>query len=302
MLPVWKQKWESMAPIFVIAAFALVCVISFVSIRGLQGNARVINYAGIVRGATQRLIKQELHHVPNDALAERLDGIIDGLLTGEGTYGLIALPCKEFHALMLQMRDQWKLLRQEIEKVRQGAPTQPLFELSEAYFHLADRTVASAGAYTETRVRSTTSWLIGLNLSFILLILLFWVYTIRQRKVREALHRAESASLAKSEFLSKMSHEIRTPLNGIIGMSGIARLAIDDRDKLENSLKKIELASHFLLSLVNDILDMSRIENGKIQLDMDEFDLFLLLEGIYAMFEQQSREKMSGAMKRNRAS
>ncbi len=291
MISIWKQKWESMAPILVIAAFALVCAISFVSIQGLQGNARVINYAGLVRGATQRLVKQELHHVQNDALAERIDGIIKELLTGKGKNGLIVLPSPEFQSLILQMQQQWILLRQEIEQVRQGASPQSLFKLSEDYFLLADRTVASAEAYTEAKVHDTTSWLIGLNLSFIFLVALFWINNTRQRKIQDALHKAESANQAKSEFLSKMSHEIRTPLNGIIGMANIARLVLGDRDKLENNLKKIELASHFLLSLVNDILDMSRIESGKLELHMDKFDLLLLMEGIQDMFEQQSREK-----------
>ena len=91
-----KQPHERIIPLLLMGAFALVCVISFISIQNLQGCARVINYAGIVRGATQRLIKQEMHQVPNDALTERLTNIIDELLTGQGEYGLVALPSPEF--------------------------------------------------------------------------------------------------------------------------------------------------------------------------------------------------------------
>lgn len=284
-----KQPHERIIPLLLMGAFALVCVISFISIQNLQGCARVINYAGIVRGATQRLIKQEMHQVPNDALTERLTNIIDELLSGQGEYGLVALPSPEFHALMLRMRDDWKRLRAEIQQVRRGAPNSTLFSLSEEYFLLADQTVSAAEAYTEDKVRRTSALLIGLNAAFIGLIALFWRYNTRQRKVREALIRAENANQAKSAFLSKMSHEIRTPLNGIIGMTSLARLGLDDTDKLKDSLDKIEISSHFLLSLINDILDMARIESGKMELCDVPFDLLHTLEEIHVMFEEKAR-------------
>lgn len=271
------------------AAFALVCVISFVSIQSLQGCARVINYTGIVRGATQRLIKQEMHQVRNDELIGKLTGIINELLTGQGENGLVALPSPEYHALMLRMQHDWEQVRTEIYKIRQGASDAELYTLSENYFRLADQTVSAAEAYTEANVRRTTGWLIGVNAIFIGLIALFWRYGNRQKKVREALIRAENANQAKSDFLSKMSHEIRTPLNGIIGMTSLARLALDDKEKTRDSLEKIELSSHFLLSLINDILDMSRIESGKIELCDAPFKLRHLLEEIHVMFEEKAK-------------
>lgn len=283
-----NPRRERLIPLLLMGAFALVCVISFVSIQNLQGCARVINYAGIVRGATQRLIKQEMHQIRNDVLAERLSNIMDELQTGRGANGLVALPSPEFRGLMQRMRQDWKRLRAEIQKVRQGSPVSTLFSLSEEYFLLADQTVSAAEAYTENKVRGTSILLIGLNAAFIGLIALFWGYHARQNRVREALIRAENASQAKSTFLSKMSHEIRTPLNGIIGMASLARLAPDDPDNIRNNLDKIERSSRFLLSLINDILDMSRIESGKMELCDVSFELPHLLEEIRTMFEEKA--------------
>lgn len=78
---------------------------------------------------------------------------------------------------------------------------------------------------------------------------------------------AESANKAKSEFLSHMSHDIRTPINGVIGMTEIAKENLDDKERICDCLGKIETASHHLLSLINDVLDMTRIESGKVEIN-----------------------------------
>ena len=80
---------------------------------------------------------------------------------------------------------------------------------------------------------------------------------------------AEHANRAKSEFLSNMSHDIRTPMNAIVGMTAIATANMDDRQQVQNCLKKIALSSKHLLGLINDVLDMSKIESGKMTLNMD---------------------------------
>lgn len=78
---------------------------------------------------------------------------------------------------------------------------------------------------------------------------------------------ADKANIAKSRFLSHMSHDIRTPINGIIGMTNIALINVDNSQKVRDCLEKIDTASEHLLSLINDILDMSRIENGKVTIN-----------------------------------
>ena len=79
--------------------------------------------------------------------------------------------------------------------------------------------------------------------------------------------KADAVSKAKTDFLSRMSHEIRTPMNAISGMTTIAKKVLDDRDKTLSCLEKIESANAYLLDLINDILDMSRIESGKMELN-----------------------------------
>ncbi|MEG2417315.1 MAG: response regulator [Eubacterium sp.] len=99
---------------------------------------------------------------------------------------------------------------------------------------------------------------------------LFFQQERQQGILREALKQAEQASVAKTEFLSRMSHEIRTPMNAIIGMSALAAQNVEDRKQVTDYLAKVGISARFLLSLINDILDMSRIESGKITIKEDE--------------------------------
>ena len=108
--------------------------LSLVSIHNLQGNARVINYTGVVRGATQRLVKEELKGRTDDALIARLDGIMEELATGVGENRLIRLNDQAYQELLSSMEDQWQVLKEEIMLVRQGKDSEELFELSERYF------------------------------------------------------------------------------------------------------------------------------------------------------------------------
>ena len=124
--------------------FCVIGVLSFSQITNMQGNARVVNYTGIVRGATQRLVKQELAGRPNDALILRLEELIDGLILGSNELNLIELPDKEYQDLLKELDSNWNQLKQEISQVRNGGEKDRLFELSESYFDLADRTVSAA--------------------------------------------------------------------------------------------------------------------------------------------------------------
>ncbi len=98
--------------------------------------------------------------------------------------------------------------------------------------------------------------------------------------LKNALEAAEQANKAKSVFLSSMSHDIRTPMNAIIGMTKIAMMDIDNKERVMHSLKVIASSGKHLLDIINDILDMSRIESGKLVFAEEEFDLIKLLEDI----------------------
>ncbi len=98
--------------------------------------------------------------------------------------------------------------------------------------------------------------------------------------LKDALMQANRASKAKSVFLSNMSHDIRTPMNAIVGFTSLAMKHIDNRERMEEYLKKIMTSGNHLLSLINDVLDMSRIESGKIRLDEKACSLPEILHSI----------------------
>ncbi len=106
-----------------------------------------------------------------------------------------------------------------------------------------------------------------------------------------ALAAAEQANAAKTDFLSRMSHEIRTPMNAIIGMSTIAAQHIGDDEQVQDCISKIGISSRFLLSLINDILDMSRIESGKILLKAEKFPIDELINRITSICYAQAAAK-----------
>ena len=113
----------------------------------------------------------------------------------------------------------------------------------------------------------------------------------QQQALSDALEAAEEASRAKTAFLSNMSHEIRTPMNAIIGLDSIALKDPDTPEKTKGYLEKIGTSAEHLLGLINDILDMSRIESGRVSLRNEEFSFAKLLEAINTMFSSQCRDK-----------
>ena len=112
----------------------------------------------------------------------------------------------------------------------------------------------------------------------------------QEMALQAAYDAAEAANRAKTDFLSNMSHDIRTPMNGIIGMTAIAASHIDDRERVQDSLQKITMASKHLLSLINEVLDMSKIESGKVQLMEEEFNLSDLVDNLITMTNSQVKE------------
>lgn len=102
---------------------------------------------------------------------------------------------------------------------------------------------------------------------------------------------ADAVSQAKTEFLSRMSHEIRTPMNAIIGMTAIARESAKEPEKILDCLNKIETANTYLMGLINDILDMSKIESGKMQIHLSPVNLEEQLENLETLMKPQILEK-----------
>ena len=127
------------------------------------------------------------------------------------------------------------------------------------------------------------------------LLAIFFIYfrmTCKQlRDLEEAREEALAATRAKSKFLSNMSHDIRTPMNAIVGMTAIATAHIDDKDQVMNCLKKITLSGKHLLGLINDVLDMSKIESGKMTLTAERVSLQEAIEGVVGIVQTQVKGK-----------
>ncbi|MEF9840886.1 MAG: response regulator, partial [Lachnospiraceae bacterium] len=120
------------------------------------------------------------------------------------------------------------------------------------------------------------------------------IYNIEQQKneaLKDALIAARQANTAKSEFLARMSHEIRTPMNTIIGMSTLAASSINDPEQVSEYLSKVGISARFLLSLINDILDMSRIESGKTLIRHETIPFEEFINKINSICYTQAKEK-----------
>ena len=113
----------------------------------------------------------------------------------------------------------------------------------------------------------------------------------KNRQLANAVLSAQNANGAKSQFLAQMSHEIRTPMNAIIGLTTLAETETEHPDRIKEYLAKIKNSSRLLLGIINDILDMSSIEQGKMKLDKRTFDFKKQLSGIVSMFYQQAKQK-----------
>ncbi|MDE5718325.1 MAG: response regulator, partial [Lachnospiraceae bacterium] len=112
-----------------------------------------------------------------------------------------------------------------------------------------------------------------------------------KKALLDAYEAADRASCAKTDFLSKMSHDIRTPMNAIIGMTAIAGTKLHDPDGIEECLAKVSTASKHLLSLINEVLDMSRIESGTLSLEEEEFNLLDIIDNMVSMLSAAARDK-----------
>ena len=112
-----------------------------------------------------------------------------------------------------------------------------------------------------------------------------------ENRLREELSRARAENDAKTEFLSEMSHEIRTPMNGILGLLELAKMEISNTEAVQEYLDKTQNLARFLLHLIHDILDLTRIESGKIELQQESFDLIAVAQKMRTMFQKTIEEK-----------
>ena len=141
---------------------------------------------------------------------------------------------------------------------------------------------------------ATQNWLlIGVISSGLVVLFIFdlAVMLVFNKKLKSTAREAESASRAKTDFLSTMSHDIRTPMNAIIGLTTIAEKNINDQKLVKENLHKIELASNHLLTLINDILDISKVESGKLTLCPQTFSIVETVENLMNLSQPMIKDK-----------
>lgn len=148
-----------------------------------------------------------------------------------------------------------------------------------------------------SRLDTVRTWVMVCSVAAILLVMtvIFVVYyKLSKQQIREldkAMADAVHANMAKSEFLSSMSHDIRSPMNAIIGMTEIAQRNIDDKNRVVDCLRKVSLSSKHLLGLINDVLDMSKIESGKMTLNESPMSLREVMDDIVNIIQPQVKAR-----------
>jgi signal transduction histidine kinase/CheY-like chemotaxis protein len=157
------------------------------------------------------------------------------------------------------------------------------------------------GVQTNQFMNSVVLFFLGIAVALVIIIalLIYMVISNRgaqkmiiqeqknNRLLEQAAQEAQSANIAKSEFLAHMSHDIRTPINGILGMTHIAGSNLDNADKISDCLQKISDSADHLLMLVNDVLDMSSIESGKVVIAHEPVNLLVLINNCVSIIDGQ---------------
>ena len=152
------------------------------------------------------------------------------------------------------------------------------FDLADWYFV----TTVPVDVFDAQSKAITSSFFILLGIVAVFTALMFYL-VLRQRQQRSELEVTQAANRAKTEFLFNMSHDIRTPMNAILGYADIAVKHRNDSERVNDSLSKIKVAGNHLLNLINDILEMSRIESGKLEIVEEPVDIRELVEGVELM-------------------
>lgn len=163
----------------ILVLFILLISISFISIKlihNIGDYGKLINYVGIVRGASQRLTKLEMNHKPNDELIEYIDGILDELITGDGKYGLVITDSNKYNKDLFLLEKKWEDLNIEIKKVRMKEDTSQLLSISEEFFSLANDTVFEIENFS----REKSDYLMTLIIIISIIGILAWTILIIQ--------------------------------------------------------------------------------------------------------------------------
>lgn len=206
-----------------------------------------------------------------------------------------------------------------VQALKENAGSRHLVNISEEYAYgimLRQRDYYIYVYMPDTKVFAALPKNLGIAFALYLLTLLgFFMYRYREqmlhqkeekereetyrKSLQEEARRADAANVAKTEFLRRMSHDIRTPINGIIGMLAVAKRYPDDLKKQDECREKISKASQLLLELINEVLDMGKLESGEVVLEEKSFHLQELLNEVLTVIEKLAQERGIEVIKRD---
>jgi diguanylate cyclase (GGDEF)-like protein len=274
---------------YFLIASCMYAIAGFSALKSLSlqsGNARVINYASLVRASTQKLVKEELHGEPNDQLIANINTVVDGLIYGSKNHELIALQDSVFQLSMRQIYLKWEHLKIMIMAVRAGAKSDDLYLQSELFFELVNDAVFRAEKYTESELRESRSMLIGINAFFIAIALGGLAYLVVQTFRSQRLNHL--ASIAYVDMLTGLNNrtkftDVCTSINRLHQPQPLAAVMFDmNYLEIANAHYGHELGDTLIKELATRIKNSAG--NGHVfRVGGDEF---------VVIFEDSSQEKI----------
>lgn len=259
-----KAKWKY-ALLGFFLAMDLLIVFVLRSVYSTQSYGQLINYVGIVRGATQRLVKLEMNNRPSDSLITYLDDIMDNLSAGEGKYGLILPDDKEYRASLGELETKWAGLKEDIYNYRGGyTDGKVLRENSEVYFNQANETVFAAEAYSKHR----TANLLRMTVVLIICIVLIWllIFWSSLRKMLNLEHVNKSLE-------DKAGRDILTNVYTVDKFKNAAQELLDENSGLKYAVFYVDFAD---FKYINDVFGYEwgdrilKEYGGILEQDLDE--------------------------------
>ena len=206
----------------------------------LQGTARVVNYTGLVRGATQRAVKLEIAGMPNDRLIEKLDGILDGLQQGGGQYNLVQLENAKYQDDLADLAAYWQELKQEIAQSREGNYSHTeLLPMSETYFLLADQLVSDAEVYSQMIADRLKLLEYCMVANVVLLLAILIAYHVRSRQMQQRYTRLSATAYIdiQTGLANKSSCEKKLQMKRVLDKNvGFLMFDMNNLKKVNDSL------------------------------------------------------------------
>ncbi|MEG0275893.1 MAG: bifunctional diguanylate cyclase/phosphodiesterase [Coprobacillus sp.] len=256
------------------------------------GDAKVINYSGIIRGATQKLIKKELHGKADDKLIVYLDDILYDLQTGNGEYGLVLFDDSLYQSQLEEMNGIWTNIKEEIYKVRDGHSNEELFNLSEDYFVKANTMVETAQEVSDKKTRDSLSVFVG-YLIVTIGVFIFW-YKYKQKQINKAMYIDKLTGIHNFAAFEKEA-EVRIEK---IDQQRYAFICLDiDRFKYLNSTYGSQIGDQLLKTIAATLQVYAGHDGCCARYGSDEFFLFceyneFLIDKLKLSFKENMKESI----------